>query len=247
MKNGLNQNNFMGDRLVKRSFTQDNTTPEAVPGTVIPQTVASQAVASRAVVPESVKLEPAKPEPLRLLVGLGNPGPRYQNTRHNLGFMVLDEIARRQQLAWRKEKNAHSSQWGKTLIIKPQTFMNLSGKAVQAHVSKRGIRLEHILLIHDDLDLPLGRLRFRTGGSAGGQRGVQDTINRLGKNFHRLKLGISRPPEGWKVENWVLSRFRAEEKDLLAEVVATAADGLECVLEQGMTVAMNRYNGLDLR
>lgn len=184
--------------------------------------------------------------PLKLLVGLGNPGPRYRNTRHNLGFMVLDELAGRHNLTWRKEKVAHKSSLDSLTLIKPTTFMNLSGKAVQAYSSKKHIKLEHILIIHDDLDLPFGRLRFRSGGSAGGQRGVQDTINRLGKDFQRLKIGISRPPEGWKVENWVLSRFRAEEKALLDTVIMTATDALELALSSGITMAMNRYNGTDL-
>lgn len=198
----------------------------------------------------SLPEEPATPAPftpLKLLVGLGNPGPRYSNTRHNLGFMVLDEMARRNNLTWRKEKIAHKSSLESVTLIKPSTFMNLSGKAVQAYSSKKHIKLEHILLIHDDLDLPFGRLRFRSGGSAGGQRGVQDTIHRLGKDFHRLKIGISRPPEGWKVENWVLSRFRAEEKDILDTVIMTATDALELALSSGITMAMNRYNGTDLR
>lgn len=104
-----------------------------------------------------------------------------------------------------------------------------------------------LLVVHDDLDLPLGRLRLRAGGSAGGQRGVQDTIYRLGPDFTRLKVGISRPPAGWKVENWVLSRFREEERALVEAVVAHAADAVEVLLEAGLEAAMARFNGLDLR
>ena len=104
-----------------------------------------------------------------------------------------------------------------------------------------------MLLVHDDVDLPLGSLRFRKGGSAGGQRGVSDTISRIGPDFWRLKLGISRPPEGWRVENWVLSRFRDEEITLVSRVVDAAATAIELALEEGVEAAMNDSNGLDLR
>lgn len=184
---------------------------------------------------------------LKLIVGLGNPGPRYQNTRHNAGFLVLDELARRHDLSFRKAKQAEETTWGALRLVKPSTFMNASGRAVQAYMSKSGLAPAEIILVHDDLDLPLGRLRFKTGGGAGGQRGVADTIARVGKDFHRLKVGVGRPPEGWKVENWVLSRFREEEHDLLESVIRHAADGLELALQEGLDGATNRTNGLDLR
>ena len=184
---------------------------------------------------------------IKLIVGLGNPGPRYQNTRHNAGFLVLDELARRHALGFRKVKQAEEARWGALRLVKPLTFMNASGGAVQSAMTKHGLSPEEVLVIHDDLDMPLGRLRFKTGGGAGGQRGVADIKSRVGANFHRLKVGISRPPEGWKVENWVLSRFREDERDLLDEVVRHAADGVELMLEKGLETATNRTNGLDLR
>ena len=119
-----------------------------------------------------------------------------------------------------------------------------------ARVRGRGDRLDHpigLAVVHDDLDLPFGRLRIRPGGSAGGQRGVADTIRRLGPEFTRLKVGISRPPEGWKVDSWVLSRFQEAEKPLLKEVVENAADAVEVLLKEGVEAAMGRFNGLDLR
>jgi PTH1 family peptidyl-tRNA hydrolase len=183
---------------------------------------------------------------IRLIAGLGNPGPRYSGTRHNAGFLVLDELARRHALSFRKGKQADEAKHGSVLLIKPLTFMNLSGSAVQAYSTKNGISPSQILVVHDDLDLPLGRLRFRQGGSAGGQRGVTDTINRIGQDFLRLKVGIGRPPQGWKVENWVLSRFRDDEQALLGSVIHTSANAIEVLLQEGLEPAMNRFNGIDL-
>ncbi len=132
------------------------------------------------------------------------------------------------------------------LLVKPQTYMNLSGRAIQAYSTKFGLRPEEILVVHDELDLPLGRLRFRSGGSAGGQGGVKDIIARIGPDFQRLKIGVNRPPPGWTAERWVLSPFLEDELPLLSSVIETAAEALEIALAEGLTLAMNRYNGLDL-
>lgn len=183
----------------------------------------------------------------RLVVGLGNPGPQYRNTRHNAGFLVVDLLAARHGVSLRKERQAEVGRWGDVTLLKPLTFMNLSGGAVQAYTTRLRLSPTELLVIHDDLDLPLGRLRLRVGGSAGGQRGIADTVKRIGPDFTRLKVGISRPPEGWKVENWVLSRFQEAEKPLLERVIASAADATELLLGEGVEAAMGRYNGLDLR
>ena len=187
------------------------------------------------------------PTPNKLIVGFGNPGPRYQGTRHNAGFLVLDALAARYGLSFRSGKNADEAKWGGVTLLKPTTFMNLSGVAVQGALTRARLSPADLLVVHDDLDLPLGRLRIRTGGSAGGQRGVADTVRRIGPEFTRLKVGISRPPEGWKVENWVLSRFQEAEKPLLKEVIEHAADAVEVLLREGAEAAMARFNGLDLR
>ncbi len=187
------------------------------------------------------------PNRLRLIVGLGNPGPQYQKTRHNAGFFVLDELARRHGVAFKSGKLAEEAKWDGAYLLKPLTFMNLSGSAVQAALTRLRLTPAELLVVHDDLDLPFGRLRIRSGGSAGGQRGVTDTISRIGSDFTRLKIGISRPPAGWKVENWVLSRFREEEKPLLQAVVDHAADAVEVLRQEGQEAAMQRFNGLDLR
>lgn len=183
---------------------------------------------------------------MKLIAGLGNPGIRYLNTRHNMGFLVLEELARRNGLRFRKGRQGESCKLGQVTLFKPGTFMNASGRALQGAASSAGATLSELLVIHDDLDMPLGRLRFKLAGGAGGQRGVEDIISRMGADFWRLKLGISRPPEGWQPEKWVLSRFRTEERELLTRVVDAAATAVEQVLEQGVEVAMNDVNGLDL-
>jgi len=183
---------------------------------------------------------------LKLIVGLGNPGARYAGTRHNAGFLVVDELARRWGAGFRAGRQADTASAPGVVLIKPRTFMNLSGAAVQAQMARGRIAPGDLLVVHDDLDLPLGRLRLRRGGGAGGQRGVQDVIARIGPGFDRLKVGISRPPEGWTAEHWVLSRFRDDEADLLERVVAHAADAIERVRAEGWAKAVTWANALDL-
>lgn len=183
---------------------------------------------------------------LKLVVGLGNPGARYGNTRHNAGYLVVDRLAQRHGLRFTKSKQFESCRWGAVTLVKPTSFMNASGGAVQAAVTKSRARVDQIVVVHDDLDLPLGRLRFKRGGGAGGQRGVQDTIERLGPEFWRLKIGVSRPPTGWRADKWVLSRFADDEKELVADVVEAAADALELAARDGLEAAMNVTNGTDL-
>lgn len=184
---------------------------------------------------------------MALLVGLGNPGPRYQGTRHNAGFLVLDEIFRRWGVDPSADKVAIRGRTAEHRLLKPLTFMNLSGRAVQAEMTRHSISPADLIVVHDDLDLPLGRLRLKHGGGAGGQKGVRDIVQRIGPDFVRVKVGIDRPPERWTVENWVLSRFRPEERELVDEVVAVAADAVERVLSEGLEAAMNAFNGVDLR
>jgi len=131
-------------------------------------------------------------------------------------------------------------------VLEPDGFMNRSGAAIQAVATRNGIGIDEIVVVHDDLDLPLGRMRVRTGGGAGGQKGVRDVIDRLGADFVRLKVGIGRPPARWTTEHWVLSRFRDDEQELLDAVVETAADALEAVVQDGPEAAANRFNGIDL-
>ncbi len=196
---------------------------------------------------------PSDTTPVRLVVGLGNPGPRYSGTRHNAGFLVIDEVARRHGGAFRQEREAATAKLPPATLasttaqlLKPLTFMNLSGRAVQAALTKGGVRPAELLVVHDDIDLPLGRLRVRFGGSGGGQRGVADIARAIGPGFWRLKVGVGRPPEGWATENWVLSRFDEGEAVLLGRVVASAADAVELIARSGAERAMNEVNGVDL-
>lgn len=184
---------------------------------------------------------------MALVVGLGNPGPRYRGTRHNAGFLVLDELFRRWDVDPSADKVAIRGRAGEHRLVKPLTFMNLSGRAVQAEMTRYGIPPDDLIVVHDDLDLPLGRLRLKVGGGAGGQKGVRDITERIGPDFVRVKVGIGRPPERWTVENWVLSRFRPEELALVDEVATVAADAVERILAEGIEAAMNAFNGVDLR
>ena len=189
---------------------------------------------------------------MALIVGLGNPGPRYAGTRHNAGFLVVEELARRWDAPFRPlgrqaELARGEPPFAAHRLLKPTTFMNLSGRAVQAARSSIGGAGDPLLVVHDDLDLPLGRLRFKRGGGAGGQKGIKDIIGRIGPDFDRLKVGIGRPPARWTVENWVLSRFADDELALVEAVVAAAADGVETWLAGDLDAAMNRVNGVDLR
>lgn len=185
---------------------------------------------------------------MRVIVGLGNPGPRYSRTRHNAGFFVMDELARRWGVSFQRGRQtdvANSPVNGATLL-KPRSYMNLSGGPVQAQLTRVRAGPSDLLVVHDDVDLPFGRLRFKQGGGAGGQKGVKDIINRLGGDFLRLKVGVGRPPAGWQTDDWVLSRFAPDELALLDEVVAAAADAVEQLLGSGLEAAMNHTNGLDL-
>lgn len=183
-----------------------------------------------------------------LVVGLGNPGPRYAETRHNLGFWVMDRIARAEGLAWKQQGRAFTARWGSGWLMKPTTFMNASGEAVAPFVRYYKIAPERLLVVHDDLDLPLGRLRLRRGGSAGGQKGVRSIIEQLGTDaFDRLRLGIGRPPAGWDAAAWVLSKFTPEERPLAERVAEAAAEAVRVWRDEGLEAAQQRFNGLDLR
>ncbi len=180
-----------------------------------------------------------------LWVGLGNPGPPYQFTRHNFGFLVLEYWAKEKGLSFRKAPFA--AEWAflgrEIALLKPLTFMNLSGTAVACCLQELGLPQERLLLIHDDLDLPLGRIRFAPKGGSGGHRGVQSVIDALGtKDFPRLRLGIGRPPQGVSVRDFVLSPFTEEEWPLVKKVIFWASSGLETLRTQGLQKTMSLFN-----
>jgi len=183
-----------------------------------------------------------------LVAGLGNPGPRYAETRHNLGFWVVDRIADEEGLAWKQQGTAFVARWNGGWLLKPTTYMNASGEAVAPFMRYYKIDPERLLVVHDDMDLPLGRLRLRRGGSDGGQKGVRSIIEQLGTDrFDRLRLGIGRPPAGWDAASWVLSKFSPEELPLAEKVTETAAAAVRVWRTEGLQAAQQRFNGVDLR
>lgn len=184
-----------------------------------------------------------------LIVGLGNPGDQYRHTRHNFGFMVIDRLAEKLAVSLKKVKFkallAESKLDGQALILaKPMTFMNDSGRAVGPLLRFFKVPPDHLLIVHDDLDLPLGSLRLRPTGSSGGQRGVASIIATLGtQDFPRLRLGISRPPGQMDPVAYVLQNFTPAEAELKEMVLNQAADAALTFIREGMQAAMNQYNG----
>ncbi|HAN32182.1 MAG TPA: aminoacyl-tRNA hydrolase [Myxococcales bacterium] len=188
----------------------------------------------------------ANPAPLLAIVGLGNPGARYDQTRHNLGFLIADELARRHFVSWQGKFKGQYGRWSSTgqdlFLLKPETFMNLSGQSVQAMSRFFRISTESILVIHDDLDLSFGHIRLKVGGGFGGHNGLKSIGQQLGgPGFCRLRVGIGRPNKG-AVSSWVLSEFGSDERPWLQELIGQAADAVELALSQGMRRAMNTVN-----
>jgi len=183
-----------------------------------------------------------------LIVGLGNPGEKYERTRHNCGFLVMDELARRAGREIRTSEcqslttKAHVG-GTETLLVKPQTFMNLSGVAVAALMKKHDIKADSILIISDEAALPLGKLRLRSAGSAGGQNGLKSIIKEIGtQNFARLRLGIAPEHPVSNLSDFVLGEFSKSERETLNETVLQAADAVEVLLQTGIAEAMSKYN-----
>ncbi|MDI9479565.1 MAG: aminoacyl-tRNA hydrolase [Syntrophomonadaceae bacterium] len=183
---------------------------------------------------------------MKVIVGLGNPGPRYKDTRHNVGFQTLEELARRHPVQRQESRFdaiiAHLQiKQEKVFLLKPLTYMNLSGKAVRALIAYYKIDLKDIIVIYDDMDLPVGNLRIRSAGGTGGHRGMTSLVENLGtREFARIRIGIGRPPH--EAIDWVLGRFSPEEKPLISNAVARAADAVETWIANGIEKAMNEYN-----
>lgn len=184
-----------------------------------------------------------------LIVFLGNPGLRYEGTRHNAGFMAADAMAKAAGLSINKARfkalTASCNIGGESvLLMKPQTFMNLSGEAVAQAARFYKIPPEHIIVVSDEMSLPIGKLRIRMKGSAGGHNGLKDIIAKLGtEDFPRIRLGVGAPPHpeyGWI--DWVLTPLRGQDGELFAEAAQRAADAIECCLRDGVDAAMNKYN-----
>lgn len=193
---------------------------------------------------------------MKLIIGLGNPGRGYANSLHNVGFMCLNHFARTHSIRLDKKQAKARTGSGEVagnevILARPQTYMNRSGQAVSRLVRKFNISLDDLLVIHDDLDLPLGKIRIRPGGGAAGHKGVESIITELGsQDFPRLRVGIGRPlaTEGSAgttdadIISYVLSDFTPEEKQIITRVIPRVSEAILCLLTEGLTAAMNRYN-----
>lgn len=186
---------------------------------------------------------------MKIFVGLGNLGSEYANTKHNVGFMLADKIfAELGANSWRNNFNAQVAEsfynGEKILLVKPQTFMNLSGEAVAPIMNFYKVPIENLIVAHDDMDLPVGMIRLRPKGSGGGHRGIDSIIKNLGgeKNFPRVRIGIGRPPENWSVNNHVLSNFNAEDMQKISAAIENLIPATLCIFNEGIDIAMNKFN-----
>jgi len=186
------------------------------------------------------------PNAVKLIVGLGNPGREYRETRHNVGFMVVDEIARRHNLHWRTDSDlSYAKNFGgpEFFVVKPETFMNRSGFAVSRFADYHHIERADLLVVVDEVDLPLGRMRARQRGSAGTHNGLKSVVEQLGTSeFPRLRLGIGRGDSQRDLADYVLSRFEPGDVPVLEEFITRAADAAEMFAADGIDKVMNTYN-----
>ena len=182
---------------------------------------------------------------MKAIVGLGNPGTEYSGTRHNVGFEVVDELVRRWKVrlkAWKSRANLAVDRSREVVLVEPKTFMNESGQAVAAVMSFYRIRPADVLVVVDEVQLPLGRLRLRRSGSAGGHNGLKSVIEHVGADFPRLRIGVERGDRDHDLANRVLSRFPRDERAVVDEAIVRAADAAEVFISDGVEVSMNRFN-----
>jgi PTH1 family peptidyl-tRNA hydrolase len=184
-----------------------------------------------------------------LVVGLGNPGREYRNTRHNIGFLAIDALAKALGVSMGKVQSKALVGQGKigsskVILVKPQTYMNLSGQAVSGLLNFYKISTEHLIVIHDDIDLPFGTIRIRPGGGSAGQRGVKSIIEKVGtQEFARMRLGVGRPPGQMDAAAYVLQPFTKEDEEFLVNFLSKAAEAANEFVNNGLNAAMNKYNG----
>lgn len=185
---------------------------------------------------------------MKIIVGLGNPGSKYAGTRHNIGFSVLDELAERHNI--RIDTAKHKALVGKGMIgsekvilVMPQTFMNLSGESVRAVMDFYKCTPEDIIVVYDDIDLDVGKLRIRQKGSAGGHNGMKNIIQHIGsQEFDRIRVGVGKKPDHMDLADYVLSRFGKEDLEDIRNSCSKACDAIEIIIESGAVAAMNKFN-----
>jgi peptidyl-tRNA hydrolase, PTH1 family len=198
--------------------------------------------------PRSKRTVPTNP-PLHVIVGLGNPGPKYDRTRHNVGFLAVDELARRHGITWRGRQARAEVAKGTingipVVLAKPQTFMNLSGESVSGLLNWHKVPVSRLIIIYDDMDLPLGSIRVRARGSAGGHNGMKSILQHLrSEEFARLRIGVERPPGAGENIDWVLGHFTKDEQRELQPALNNAVDAVEFWLANGIDKTMNAFNG----
>ena len=191
---------------------------------------------------------------MKLIVGLGNPGRFYEHSRHNIGFMCINHLAKKQGIRFDKKQNQARTGRGEIAgnqitLARPQTGMNASGLSVAKLIRRLKITPDDLLVIHDDLDLPLGKMRIQYGRSSGGHNGIESIINQLGsQEFYRIKIGIGRPVDNFviskeaEVIGHVLSDFTTEEEETASDVIHRTSEAVLCFLTEGLQAAMNKYN-----
>lgn len=184
---------------------------------------------------------------MKLVVGLGNPGKIYRDTRHNLGYKVVEELSKRFNTDFRKRKfKAKIAEFEmeeeKIYLVKPLTFMNLSGEVVKEVLKYLKAEVKDLLVISDDINLPLGKIRIRQKGTSGGHKGIQSIIENIGDKFARLRIGTGKPLEEESYTEFVLGKFKKEEREIINQAMKKAADAVEVYLKKGITSSMNKYN-----
>jgi len=185
---------------------------------------------------------------MKIVVGLGNPGRKYERTRHNAGFMAVDELARGLRFALTQEKYhalvGKGPEGGReVLLAKPQTYMNESGRSVAAILRYTSATVKDLVVVHDELDLPLGVVRVKAGGGHGGHNGLRSIADHLGtQEFIRVRVGVGRPPEQWDAADYVLSPFTPAEQPVAVEAITAAAEAVRVIMSDGLTKAMNLFN-----
>jgi len=183
-----------------------------------------------------------------LIVGLGNPGREYENTRHNIGFLVIDRLANKwgcdlHRMKYRALMGECQFGGDKVILVKPQTYMNNSGEAVARFIRFYQPSLEHLLVVFDDLDLPFGSIRFRPSGGSSGQKGMQSIIDQLGQDgFPRLRVGVGRPPGDIETSDYILKPFKKNEQETLHKILLTSTEAVETFIRDGLEKSMTIYN-----